>query len=349
MGKNRRPTPFFRLLSILIRNRICFRNICGLFRTEEEDMALAGFKRVLLLATFVACVASPLSAQIQDQLSAYTGRNGESYLAPLADAFGADLNAGIFRSASIPKTGFALKLEIQVMSVLFKDEDRTFKAAPERGFTPLPGETTFDAPTVVGSEQAVIVEGASGTSYAFPGGFNLNSFALAVPQLRIGVYGTEAIVRYFAIKAGDTELGDIGLFGIGARHSISQLLPGKIPLDISGGFFWQQFRLGKNKQGGDLIKSNTLSIGVQASKRFLRVFVPYAGLTYDTAHIDVHYQSDVTGEGVNVDIDHGSPSTMHFTIGFLLDLPVLNLYGEYGVANQNTFAFGFGLGFGIGL
>jgi len=312
-------------------------------------MAFPGSRRVMLFAAFLACVASPLSAQIQDQLSAYTGRNGESYLAPLANAFGADLNAGIFRSASIPRTGFAIKLEIQVMSVIFKDENRTFKAVPERGFTPLPGETSFDAPTVVGSEKAVIVEGAGGTSYAFPGGFNLNSFALAVPQLRIGAYGTEAVVRYFAIKAGDTELGDIGLFGIGVRHSISQLLPGKIPLDVSGGFFWQQFRLGKNKQGGDLIKANALSIGVQASKRFLRVLVPYGGLTYDTASIDVHYQSEVTGTGVNVDIDHSSPSTMHLTVGLLLDLPILSVYGEYGVANQNTFAFGFGLGFGIGL
>jgi hypothetical protein len=312
-------------------------------------MSSAGSRRLLVAAALLACVASPLSAQIQDQLSAYTGRNGESYLAPLMDAFGADLNAGVFRTADIPKTGFSLKLEFEVMSVLFKDSDRTFKAVPERGFTPLPGETIFDAPTVVGSGKAVLVEGAGGTSYAFPGGFDLNSFALAVPQLRIGVFGTEAVVRYFAIKAGDTELGDVGLFGIGARHSISQLLPGKIPLDVSGGFFWQQFRLGKNKQGGDLIKSNALSIGVQASKRFFRVLVPYGGLTYDTASIDVHYESDVTGEGVNVDIDHSTPGTMHLTMGLLLNLPILNLYGEYGVAHQNTFAFGFSLGFGVGL
>ena len=41
--------------------------------------------------------ASPSFSQIEDQLSAYTGRNATGYLQPLADAFGADLNDGLFQ------------------------------------------------------------------------------------------------------------------------------------------------------------------------------------------------------------------------------------------------------------
>ena len=81
----------------------------------------------------IVCLAPPVSAQINDQLSAYTGANATGYLQPLANAFGADLNTGIFRSASIPRMHPTLRLEIEVMSVIFGDGDKTFRAATENG------------------------------------------------------------------------------------------------------------------------------------------------------------------------------------------------------------------------
>ena len=105
-----------------------------------------GFGSLVLLL----CLAAPLSAQIEDQLSAYTGANATGYLQPLANAFGADLNSGIFRSASIPRMRPKIRLEFQVMSVLFGDDDKTFRAITERGFTP---QTYANAPTVVGPEE----------------------------------------------------------------------------------------------------------------------------------------------------------------------------------------------------
>jgi Family of unknown function (DUF6588) len=302
-------------------------------------------KRGIPLLALLACIAAPLSAQIEGQLSAYTGKNASGYLQPLADAFGADLNSGIFRVGSIPKTGLTVRLELQIMGVIFADDDRTFSAITERGFTP---EKRVSAPTVVGSEKAAVVEGDGGTSFAFPGGFNLNSFAVAVPQLRIGsIYGTQAIFRYFSVRIGDEDLGKLGLFGFGLRHSISQYLGPEWPVDLAAGFFWQKFTVGKNEKGDNLISSNAFSMGVQASKRFVRFVVPYSGLSYDTHSMDVSYESKASGSKEYIDIAFDKTSTMHFTLGLMLDFPVLNLFGEYGFASHNSFSFGMGFGYGI--
>ncbi len=229
------------------------------------DFLKKGFVSLALLL----CLATPLSAQIEDQLSAYTGANATGYLQPFSSAFGADLNSGIFRSASIPKMRPKIRLELQVMSVIFGDDDKTFRAVTERGFTPV---TYANAPTVVGSGKALIVEGDGGTAFAFPGGFDLHSFALAAPQLRAGgLFGTEVIFRYFALDVGgsgdsedsedsDSGLGKISLFGIGLKHSVSQYLPPLFPVDISAGFFWQSFSLGENKSGDKLLSSHAFSM-----------------------------------------------------------------------------------------
>lgn len=302
------------------------------------------FKQVIGCAGLILLLAAPPSAaQIEDQLSAYTGRNATGYLQPLADAFGADLNDGLYHSAHIPKLGVNISLEFRVMSVLFGDDDRTFNAVTESGFVP---EQIVQAPTVVGPGTAVIVSGEGGTRFAFPGGFSLNSFAIAVPQLRIGSFhGTQALIRYFAMDTGDVELGDISLFGIGVRHSISQYLAPMFPVDIAGGFFWQSFSLGENTRGSDLISTNAFSIGVQASRRFV-VLEPYGGLSLDTFSMDVSYESDVLGTTESIDIDFGSSTNLHLTLGLGLNLTYAKGFFEYNIAGQNSFSFGIALGNG---
>jgi len=305
-----------------------------------------GFAALVLLL----CLAPPAAAQLNEQLSAYTGANATGYLQPLADAIGANLNAGIFRTASIPRMAPKIRIELEVMSVFFGDDDRTFRAVTERGFTPV---QYADAPTAVGSTEAVIVEGDAGTAFAFPGGLDLNSFALAAPQIRVGgLFGTELIVRYYAMNISESEsedssddnLGDISLFGIGAKHSISQYLPAPFPVDLSAGFFWQTFDVGENARGDRLISSKALSIGVQASKMVVRFVEPYAGLSYDTHTLDVSYDSEEDGVTTTNDIDFEKDSTLHLTLGLMLEFPVAKGFIEYNVAGMNSFSFGIALG-----
>jgi hypothetical protein len=292
---------------------------------------------VLLGATGV----SPAAGQIEDQLSSYTGRNAEGYLKPLADAFGADLNSGLFHSAHIPRSGVTLTLEFPIMAVFFGDDDRTFSATTEGNFTP---EQTTSAPTVVGSGEVKLVTGDGGTRFAFPGGFNLHSFALAVPQLRIGCFmGTQALIRYIAFNIGDEELGDISLFGFGLRHSISQYLSPAFPVELTGGFFWQSLNIGENQQGKSLLSSSAFSIGVQASRRFV-VIEPYAGLSLDRHSLDVAYTSEVAGSTLDIDLDFEPTTTLHLTLGLCLNLTYFKAYIDYNVASQSSMSFGGVLG-----
>jgi len=305
------------------------------------------FQKGIGCAVLVLLLTSPSMAQIEDQLTAYTGKNATGYLQPLADAFGADLNDGLFHSAHITKSGLTFSLEFRVMAVIFSDDARTFDAITESGFSP---EQTVEAPTVVGSGEAKIVDGDGGTHYAFPGGFDLNSFTIAAPQLRIGsVYGTEALIRYFSINTGDVEIGNLSLFGFGMRHSISQHFGPEFPVDIAGGFFWQQFKLGENEKGDDLMSANAFSFGVQASKRYAVVLVPYTGLSVDTFSMEVNYESEASGASEDIHLEFETDTTLHWTIGLLLNYSVLNVFGEYNVASQNSFSFGAGFGFGFGM
>ena len=298
---------------------------------RTRSLAALGCVVLVLLASI------PASAQIEDAMSAYTGANAEGYLEPLAQAIGADLNSALFHSAHIPEGGLHVSLEVGLMAVLFSDDDETFMATTEMGFSP---ETTVEAPTVVGPGGAIIVPGDGGTAFPFPGGFSLASLALAAPQLRIGSFrGTEAVIRYMAFDTGEVEIGNVDLQGYGLRHSISQYLPG-LPVDIAAGIMYQRFKL-----GDDLIDATAFSFGAQASMSFPLVFAvvePYAGLSMDTFQMDVEYD-DEDGDPVSVEFD--SRSTAHLTLGLHAQVTVVSLYGEYNLAEQSGFAFGMGFGF----
>jgi hypothetical protein len=294
------------------------------------------------LVAAVVLAASTATADIEDQLSVYTGDNAIGYLQPLADAFGADLNAGLFSSAHIPVAGFNISLETKLVAVMFADEDGVFMATTESGFTP---PTEAEVSTVVGPGEAVEVTGDGGSSYAFPGGFDLTSFVLPVPQLRVGsVMGTEALIRYIAISTENDELGDVSLYGFGLRHSISQYLGPGLPVDVAAGFFWQSFKLGENAAGEDLVSATAFTFGVQASRN-LGIIEPYAGLSYDTFSMDVSYESESSGEPEMIDLAFDSESTLHLTLGLNLRLGIVTANGEYNIAGQNSFALGLGFGF----
>lgn len=296
---------------------------------------------VLVCAAAMLGVVSSAGAQIEDQLSAYTGPNAEAYLMPLAEAIGGDLNSGLWHSAYIPEQGFYVQVETRLMAVYFGDDQKVFTPVAADGFAPL-GDLP-EVPTIAGDTHAVVVEGESSTSFAYPGGFDLNSFAVAVPQIRIGTAkGTEALIRYIAIDVGDAEIGNFSLLGLGLHHSISQYMAPDFPVDLAGGFFWQNFKL-----GDDLIDATALTFGVHASKRFpagFAIIEPYVGVSYDTFTMDVSYTTDDGDTPVDLSVE--TDPTARFTLGLHLQAAFLDLNGEYSFAGQNGFALGLGFGFG---
>jgi hypothetical protein len=299
---------------------------------------VASLACVLIAAVLVA----PTTAQVEDQLSAYTGDNAEGYLTPLSDAIGTTLNTGYFRSAYLPTSGFQIGFEILVMGLHFSNDDRVFDATTEGAFLP---QKTVEVPTVIGPGDATLVSGINGTSYAFPGGFDLNSFGMLAPQLRISsLRGTEFVGRFARVNTGDAELGDIMLWGVGGRHNISQYFNEDFAVDMSAGLIYQQITAGENTQGDDLLDTDALSVGVNVSKRFPAGFVtfePYTALSYDTYKTTVKYTSDLGGPTT---IDFDRVNTAHWTIGFNFNLLYANLFAEYNISSMSSFGFGFTVG-----
>jgi hypothetical protein len=279
---------------------------------------------------------------VQNQISVYTGPNAEGYLQPLANAFGAALNSSFGYSAFIPKTSFHLALEAPVMGIFFADEDRTFEATTEAGFQPT---QTVDAPTVVGSGEAVLISGTGGATFAFPGGLDLNSFGLVVPQLRVSsIAGTEAVIRWLAYESGDADVGKIDLFGIGGRHSISQYMGESPAVDLAVGVLWQTFKVGENAFGDDFVSSDALSLQLQASKRApmgFMTFEPYAAIAYEKLDLDLAYD-DTNGDPITVAME--GENSARFTIGAGFNFVAGQLWADYSFASTSNFSFGLALG-----
>lgn len=279
---------------------------------------------------------------VQNQVSVYTGANAQGYLQPLANAFGAALNSSFGYSAFIPSTSFHLSLEAPVMGVIFQDDDRTFDATTESGFLPVSSQTV---PTVVGSGQAVTISGDGGAAFSFPGGLNLNSFGLVVPQLRLSsISGTEAVIRWIAFEQGDADIGDISLFGIGGRHSISQYMGESPLLDLAVGVLWQTFKVGQNDSGGDFASTDALNIQLQASKRApvgFMILEPYAAISWQKLDVDLAYD-DTNGDPVNVSLE--GKNDVCFTLGAGLNFAAGQIWADYNFANTNSFSFGLALG-----
>lgn len=298
--------------------------------------------RMVLVAIGLGVLAPALAAaQVENNLSSYTGTNGVGYMDPLKDALGSALSDGLFSSGHVARMGPRIQLSIQGMIVGFDEDERTFSAQAESYFTPDdPNQTEFTAPTIIGDTSSVTIPGEAGTHFTFPGGFNLDNFALAVPQLNIGnIAGTEAIVRWVAFDTGDAEIGDISLFGIGARHSISQYFGPTVPVDVSAMFFWQSFKIGDD----DLVDTKSLSYGLQASKRFT-LLEPYVGLGMDSFDMDVEYQTSIGGTDQTIKLDFDKETNAHFTAGTALHLGFVHLHGQFNASAQTSWAFGLGLG-----
>jgi hypothetical protein len=287
-----------------------------------------------ILAALALFAGSPALAQLEANLSSLTGDNAVGYLQPFPNALSAMLNSAIFRTGDVPVAGFNLGIEAKAMIVDFSDDDRVYAPVVPSGFS------VPEAPTVIGNTTGATSPGPGGSEIGFPGGFDMDRFGIAVPQITIGsIMGTRAIVRYISVELGDTELGDLETWGIGAQHSISQYFPG-LPVSVAAGVMYQEFKIGK-----DIVDSDSWAFNVTGSKRFGSVFSfePYLGVGLDSFAMTSKYDNTSLSESIEVDFDRAND--IHLALGAGIGLPVIKLHGEYTVAAENGFAGGLTLGF----
>jgi len=279
--------------------------------------------------------ATPSSAQ--DLLDVYTGPNANGYVAPLVDAFRSNLNAGWFHTAHIEPGGFHVGLEFVGMTTNFDDASRTFMARTDQGVD----DKYVRVPTIVGDPEAVYTTGYASTIYAFPGGFDLSNWYLSAPQLRIGNWrGTEAMVRAIFYNTGNRDVGTIGVYGGGLRHSISQYFPALAPLDIAIAGMWQHSRL-RTTQDLDIVNSNLYTVALHTGMALGPVY-PYAGIGVDWYRFGVHYELDGFEP---IDLKFKSDHDIQYTLGASYRVGFVAAYGEYNFADQNTLAAGLSLNY----
>jgi hypothetical protein len=282
--------------------------------------------------------ANSAIAQIEDNIAAYSGGNAQAYMEPLRSAFSSGLSDGLFSSADIGQTSPYVRLDLRAMVIMFDDSDREFDAVTEDYF---PGSGSTTAPTVVGSSTgATFTDPGSNTEFEFPGGLDLSGIALAAPQIVVGgVMGTEGILRFFSADLGsESALGDVSLFGIGARHSLSQYFAA-LPVSVSAMVFYQNFGMGNG-----LVDFEQTSFGLQASKR-IAFLEPYAGLSVDRANMSSKYQFDNgSGNPTTISIDFEERTNQHLTLGTALRFFVVHINGEVNISEQTSYALGISFG-----
>ena len=89
-------------------------------------------KRIILSCfAFLFASTFAFSQDIEELVSKYTEANGKGYMQPLADAFGATFNTGLFHSAKIKKPGFQAYLGVITSTAFISDKRKTFTATTQ--------------------------------------------------------------------------------------------------------------------------------------------------------------------------------------------------------------------------
>ena len=285
---------------------------------------------LLLAGALVLLNASGRSeSSLEKTLKLYSKDEVKGYIQPIADLFGANMQAGWFHSAAIPTTGLNFTVSIVGMGAVVSDDQKSYSAT-----SPFGG--SYKTATVFGG-QGGTATGPGGLQYQGSGGvINASLFPLASPQVRIGsIYGTEVALRWLpTVKAGD--LGDISFFGIGVRHSISQYLM-EFPVDLAAGFAYSKFSV------GDLLDFKGLSIGAQASKK-LALLTLYSGLAWEKTTLNLKYTPSPVGNAA-VDIDLDGANNFRFTVGAGLDLFILTVFADATFGSVTNYSGGVAFGF----
>lgn len=283
-------------------------------------------KFALIIATVIAVISTfsvhKSSAQLSDMGRLLSGgvddaqKLTEAYLSPFTNAFGATLNAGWFNTAKTHRfPGFDLTLSVNV--AIIPDESKVFDVN-ELGLNPnvnIHGSPI--TPTIAGSSgdpraeleyfETINDQEYPLASYELPKGTGLGFIPAPTLQLGIGLpFGTDIIGRFIPeVEMGD--VGNMGLWGIGVKHSLKQWIPAVKRLPIVN-----------------------LSVMAGYTK-----FSTGTGLSVLPADIE---STDNTTAAVNFDnqkLDFGVGS---FTANLLAsaDIPFITAYAGVGVNSTNT-------------
>jgi hypothetical protein len=297
------------------------------------------FIRVGILSTLIILVSFGTvypQNTFEDAIKQLSSDNVKGYLQPFLDGFGANLNSGFQGSARI-KTGLHLRLQFIGMATVIGDAEKTYKATPPEPFS----QNEVETATIFG-DQGALVTGPMGLQYRFQNGqVRTDWLPFAVPQLTFGnIFGTQGVIRYIKVSERE-DIPEISLFGIGARHSISQYLP-LVPVDIAAGIYYQKFSI------GNIIEANAAAFGAQVSKTFVLLTL-YGGLQYERSSITLEYEytgplppGDLSNRNVTLDLK--GENNIRLIAGLGVSLGIVHLHGDINIGKVIVLSAGVGVG-----
>lgn len=323
------------------------------------------FHKAGVLAAAVALLAG--TARAQDDLATQLSKLGfdaaQKYTTPLLQGIGADLNTGFYHSADLHDIlGFDVGVKVGFAS--FTDEDKTYTLDLPSQITanymniPItftrgvhyPDQVTAQSAVGSADETSVTTTAQNGLVPAgteilrLPGGFDLPTMPLPMPQAAIGLpFGLEIIGRFIpTISAGDA--GKFNYTGFGLRYDVDQWLP-LFPIDIAVHFATQKLNF-KDENDADIFSASATAYGVEVSKKLIFI-TAYAGFQLESSTMSIASftgYDPATGTSITIPgFDVEGKNSSRFTVGLRMLLLILNVHAEYSLASTPVFGLGAGI------
>ncbi len=323
-------------------------------------------KKILVSLLLIIFVTS-LFAGIQEKLEKFGVDNGKGYIKPFVNAYGTNFNSGLYNTANVLKP-FRFGLNINMMLAFVPAEDKTFMPTRPDIYMddPLnPGEVIYlyeepndETATVFGKDGSTILPNSdldaipgldtSNLEIDLPNGANLPAVPLMVPQFNFGLpAGNELMIRGFPKYEISKDIGDVGFWGVGLKHSVSQYIP-LVPIDIAVQGVYQTLYV------GDIIELSNLAFNAEISKRLL-MWTLYGGLGFEQTKLKAEYETEImvydedsnafVSEPLNIDFEIDGDNNFRTTFGIRYSLLLLKLYADYTMSKYSVFNAGIGISF----
>lgn len=329
-----------------------------------DTMRTASRRTLLLLLASAVLTVSSTQAQsnLGSALSSIGKQYAKNYTGPVTDALGADMNAGLFRTAEFGETGLLPVVDVYVgavaMGAFTAGSPTSFRLSQDQVQTSDGRTLTItypdqDLPTAFGKEQspgdAVISDQNPATSDRTvslpPGLLNTSIAPLIVPQVGVGtVLGTDLQVRYLP-NTNLSDYGSVSLSGISVRHSLSQYIP-LLPVNIAVQGTWQSLSLSGNEapNAGKIVDASGWALNAHASKDIpvLPVTV-YGGVQYESFGVDVDYTFSTNGDTSTITYEQDAANKVRALAGITLSLALFRINVDYALSSNNTVSAGVGL------
>ncbi len=300
------------------------------------------FNVFILLLIFINHFAEAQS--LEERLQKFGAGFAKGYIQPFADAFGANLNSGIYHTADV-STGIDFYIGTKILVSIIPNSAKNFDANMSDLNSLRPSGTgqypqSVRTATLFGDQGTRVISngGIVGDTLQLPSGTDLSLFPLIVPQISIGnIFGIRAIIRYLP-ETKLEEYGKISFIGLGIQHDITQWLIG-VPFDWSAHIMYQNLKV------APLMEGNAYSLGTEISKTFLFATL-YGGLAYEYSDLSIKYdwQPPLQGVGVKkINFDLMGQNSYRATAGLSLRFLIIHVNAEYNLSYQPTAVIGVGI------